>query len=328
MSARSQFTELPKPVHYRLYDRFYSSGGEAVIDASASSHWQEYARSFSVRSVADDSKFAGYGFGGSGSDTLSARMLAWIGNALHLACLDLPNLRRDVREAKEVIRRMGLVFSQDAFRQVCTLNLLARQMQTMQAPKRVLIIGDGHGILSALIHSRFPTARIVLIDLGSVLFFQAYHLYKAFPGATQLLTDEDANGSDSDFSFCPADYLETLPEGPFDLAINIASMQEMAPAVTARYFALLRERSTRLFYCCNRLEKHLVGGEITRFMDYPWSSADEYSVDGPCPWHQWFFGRGSSPHVKILGFSVPLIHKYDGCHWHRLARLGGKYISD
>jgi len=296
------------------------------VEAAASSHWKECSRHFKVRtSGADQFEVAGYGFGSSGSGSLPARLLSWAGNAFHLSYLGLSGLRQDVREAKVVVQRMGLAFSPDAFRQVCTLNLLVRQMQTKQVPNRILIIGDGHGIPAALIHTRYPDARIFLADLGSVLFFQAYHLHKAFPDAPQALTDEDGDGhTRSVFNFCPADSLDTLPQDAFDLAINVASMQEINPAVTARYFALLRRHNTRLFYCCNRLEKRLRGGEITRFMDYPWSPADEHWVDGPCPWHQWFFGRGSSPHVRLWGCPVPFMHRYDGPHWHRLTRLRGE----
>ena len=319
----------PKSVHYRLYNRYYSND-TAIVEKVASSHWKECARHFKVRPIdKDDFKLAGYGFGSNAYGSLFARLFAWAGNAIHLSYLGLPGLRQDVRMAKRVIQSMGLAFSQDAFRQVCTLNLLVRKMETMQDPHRILIIGDGHGILAALLHSRYPNSRIFLADLGSVLFFQAYHLHKAFPGAPQVLIDEDLDNHDNAvFSLCPADRVDMLPQDELDLAINLASMQEMDPAVTANYFALLRQRKTRLFYCCNRLEKHLEGGEITRFMDYPWSPADKHLVDGPCPWHQWYFGRGASPNVRLCGVPVPMMHRYDGKHWHRLTRLNGESTHD
>jgi hypothetical protein len=273
-----------------------------------------------VNPLDDDFAATGYGFGTSGNHSLPARLLAWIGNAMHLMILGLPGLQGHVRNAKRVVHRMGLTFSQDAFWQVCTVNLLYQYLNAEKAPEHILVIGDGYGVLSALIHSLYPNARLYLADLGSVLFFQAYHLQRAFPKVPQAVTDED-DGVFGVFNFVPADHLETLPLGDFDLAVNIASMQEMAPAVTARYFTLLRERNTRLLYCCNRLEKRLVGGEITRFMDYPWVLGDEHLVDEPCPWHQWFFGLGSSPLVKLQGIPIPLMHRYDGQHWHRLTRL-------
>lgn len=307
-------------VSQRLFHRFYSDG-HAIADKSASSHWTDYAKNFSVLSVENGFELAGYGFGGSGNRSLFARISAWVGNALHLIQLATPNLRQDVRDAKHVVARMGLEFSQDAFRQVCTLNLLASRLSAGVPPDRILVIGDGHGILSALLHSRYPTAQIFLADLGSVLLFQAYHLHKAYPDASQVLTDDNVNEW-GEFNFCPADRLETLPMESFSLAINVASMQEMDPVVTASYFNLLRAHRTRFFYCCNRAEKRLVGGEITRFMDYPWKQSDVNLIDELCPWHQWFLGRGATPNVTVWGIPIPFLHRYDGPHWHRFTRLG------
>ena len=126
------------PVH-KLYQRFYNNGN-AIIDAAASSHWQECAKKFEVCSFGEEhfEVIAGYGFGTSGNSRLLSRLFNWIGNMVHLAYLGLPGLWQDVQKAKQVVKRTGLSFSQDAFRQDCTLNLLVRQMQTTQAPDRVL----------------------------------------------------------------------------------------------------------------------------------------------------------------------------------------------
>jgi hypothetical protein len=306
-------------VHHRLFRRFYRNG-KAIEAESASSHWQLFSKNFSAQADGNDLELVGSGFGESGNLGAVARVSALVGNSLHLACLAMPDLRQDVVDARATVERMGLVFSQDAFRQACTLNLLASHLGSV-APERILVIGDGHGILSALLHVRYPNARIFLADLGPVLLFQAHHLYRAFPDVAQAITDENAAGT-ATFNFCPADRLDTLPPESLDLAINVASMQEMDPAVTASYFAVLRQHDTSLFYCCNRVEKRMVGGEVARFMDFPWLPSDVHLVDALCPWHQWFVGRGTSPHVRLLGVPVPLMHRYDGPHWHRLTRLG------
>lgn len=316
--------DTPAPalfVHEQLFQRYYSNG-LALPDKSASSHWSELATRFLVRPVKNGFELAGYGFGGSGSTSLLARIEARVGNALQLKMRTTLGLRRDVHIAKEVVARMELAFSQDAFRQVCTLNLLEKYFSSVDQPNRILVIGDGHGVLSALLHQRYPKAKIFLVDLGSVLFFQAYHLQKAYPDTSQALASNNVNQGGEGFNFCPADQLESMSSESFDLAINVASMQEMDPAVTAKYFQLMRSHDTKFFYCCNRLEKRLVGGEIARIMDYPWTSSDEHFVDEPCPWHQWFFGRGHSPHVTVFGMPIPFIHRYDGPHWHRLTKFG------
>ena len=311
--------------YYRLYERFYKDG-KALLDRSASGHWRECARHFKITDCGrDDLQAVGYGFGSSDSIRYSDRLFALAGNGIRMAGLKVPGLTKRVRDAKTVVRRMGLWFSQDAFRQVCTLTLIEKQLAPMATPKRILIIGDGPGILSALLHASYPSAEIFLIDLGSVLFFQAYNHHRGFPDERKAITDESTiRDGFIAFNYCPADRLSTLPNCDFDLAVNVASMQEMDKAVTADYFALMRRHNTKLFYCCNRLEKHLVGGEISRFMDYPWSPADEHLIDEPCPWHQWYFGIGRSPNVTFLSLPVPLMHRYDGLHWHRFTRLERK----
>lgn len=293
----------------------------------ASSHWQDFSRQFQVK-VGDDGvlqDLVGYGFGESDRSSIALRTFAAIGNWLHLLVLDAPGLRAQVPLAKKLVHQMGLHFSQDAFRQTCTDWFLAGRLKNGAARERpgtILVIGDGHGILSALLHIRFPAARIFLVDLGATLLFQAVYLAKAFPSAPHALTDEDvAPACGATFSYCPADRIESLPNGDIDLAINVASMQEMTPTVVADYFKLLRKRRTRIFYCCNRLEKRLSGGELLRFMDYPWSPADVHLVDEACPWHQWFFGPSRAPRVRVGGVPIPLVHRYDGVHWHRLTRL-------
>lgn len=310
----------------RLFARYYRNG-EALVEG-ASSHWRSFSRQFEVMvgEGGEIQKLVGYGFGESHRFSIGSRTFAAIGNWLHLLVLDAPGLRAKVPQAKRVVHQMGLHFSQDAFRQMCADWFLGGAIENGAAGgggvRTILVIGDGHGILSALLHNRFPSARILLVDLGATLLFQAAHLAKAFPSATHVLTDEDfAATSDATFSYCPADRIESLPKGVIDLAINVASMQEMTPAAVADYFKLLRERRTKMFYCCNRLEKRLPGGEVLRFMDYPWSPDDMHLIDGPCPWLQWIFGRSRATHVRVSGVPIPLVHRYDGVIWHRLTRI-------
>ncbi len=132
----------------------------------------------------------------------------------------------------------------------------------------------------------------------------------------------DSVHMDNGFFYCPAEKPEYFPEEEIDLAINVASMQEMTMDAVAAYFQYLRERKTKLFYCCNRLEKNLPDGKCIRFMDYPWKKEDIRLVDEKCPWHQFFFGRSAAHHYKLFKrIPIPLLHRYDGVHWHRLSLL-------
>jgi len=154
-------------------------------------------------------------------------------------------------------------------------------------------------------------------------FFQAYYLGQAFANKKHVLlgkTKEENN--ENGFFYCPAERLQDFPLEEIDLAINVASMQEMTIGVVNNYFRMMRERKTKLFYCCNRLEKTLPDGQVTRFKEYGWKNDDIHLIDEKCPWHQYFAGRGTSENVKLMNIlPIPLLHRYDGVHWHRLSLL-------
>ena len=106
---------------------------------------------------------------------------------------------------------------------------------------------------------------------------------------------------------------ELLRLRPVDTALNIASMQEMDPSVISAYFDDLRAIGyyrQLAFYCCNREEKRLPDGEVTRFSEYPWNSSDKMIVDELCPWHQ-----------QHYVFRIPTYRLYDGPIRHRLVIL-------
>ena len=86
--------------------------------------------------------------------------------------------------------------------------------------------------------------------------------------------------------FVAPQHAELIPE-KIDCAFNIASMGEMSEFSISAYFTFLRRRSSMnsRFYCVNRSEKQLPGGEVTRFADYPWNEDDMVFIDGPCPYN-------------------------------------------
>ena len=106
---------------------------------------------------------------------------------------------------------------------------------------------------------------------------------------------------------------ELLRLCPVDLALNIASMQEMDTPVISAYFEDLRAIASQrqlASYCCNREENRLPDGTVTRFSEYPWNSSDKITVDELCPWHQQYYV-----------FRIPAYRLYDGPIRHRLATL-------
>ncbi|HEX7005579.1 MAG TPA: putative sugar O-methyltransferase [Alphaproteobacteria bacterium] len=144
-------------------------------------------------------------------------------------------------------------------------------------PTTILEIGAGLGHLSALLR-RVCGARIYIVDLPETIMRAAPRL--AHHGTVALPHQEPV----SDINFLVPSQLDRVP--PVQLAINIASMQEMRLTEIARYFDWLRGNA-ELFYCVNRVEKWLsdeAGSADTtgarqdypvRFTDYPWGDCDD-----------------------------------------------------
>lgn len=309
-----------------LYDRYYQQN---VRSQDMSSHWVEFSSQFNVQRQ-DDGTFTaleGAGFGDLHWGSVSRRVMHDLCIGSHLLHLPQRSALLALRRTwSDVCRRMGIDPTFDTFRQVCTLELLKRWTADVlpRRPLRFLMIGDGYGVLAALVKAHWPDARITLVDLGQSLIFQAFHLQRAYPPPHAHALAGAAEAAGADFVYCPSDHRESLDASRFDVAVNVASMQEMDPAAVASYFAFLRGHMeiTNLFYCCNREWKRLPDGQVSAIAEYPWAAADRILVEEPCPWHQYDFtprpaGRGP----RVLGLQVPGVSHYDGTHRHRLVTL-------
>lgn len=308
-----------------LYDRYYRT--DHTPPDLVSSHWREYHKEIKLDFSGDEmDTLKGVGFGYESNVSWYQKIPNWMTNISYLGIL--PNrmdLLRLIPIARKIAKKMNCSFTDDCSRQVCTLALLKVHMPP-ERKIRVINIGDGHGFLSALIKEVFPNSTICLVDLGKTLLFQHHFCSKAYPQKKHCLILEQKNFQeiDADFIYCPAENLSLLDSFSFDVAINIASMQEMNEKTVEYYFNFLRKHLVKnnLFYCCNRIEKHMPDGEISSFFLYPWDKNDRYLIDENCPWQKFFFDihqtfRGP----KIFNVRLPLINYFDGETWHRLSVL-------
>ena len=124
-------------------------------------------------------------------------------------------------------------------------------------PPRVLEIGGGYGGLALHLSRILGDCRYVLIDLPETLIFSAAYLSLHAPGKRIFLYDPAHREapvavSDHDFTLLPDYRLDALAGSEFDLALNVASMQEMRPDQITRYLDFLRDRCRGVFYSCNR----------------------------------------------------------------------------
>lgn len=307
----------------RLYREYFGRGDLP----GGSSHWREYSERFEVELNEDGVpvRMKGFGFGDLEAKDRPRRwakealtLVRTVSNPFALANLGL------LRTGKAVAHAMSLAYAQDAWRQAMTLAFLRARGAMPEPPALVMIIGDGYGLLSGLIHRVYPNVPVVTVDLGRTLCFQVSGLQRAFPNARHVLVHDGMVAGDWDFLYVPAERIDQIPDAPLSLAINVASMQEMTPETVASYFAFMRDRGVERFYCCNRERKVLVGGEVSAFHKYPWAPEDVHLVDEVCPWHRYFLDRHTLENgPRVLGFRTPFVNHYDGIHLHRLTLIRG-----
>ena len=312
-----------------LKDRYYleNSSPEHLV----SSHWRRLHKSFKVTfgegEVVD---LRGSGFGYAHEMTIAGRLFSWATIISYFGAL---NGRRELigflRKGVSLADKMGVPFSYNCFRQICTFALLSRNFH-FRGGERILIIGDGFGFLSAFIKQMLPQAKITLLDLGKTLLFQVHYCARVHPEAGHHLPFDvrtekpNPEAMDASFVYCPAEYMEALKDFEYDIAINIASFQEMNSATVSNYFDFMRGslKKDNLFYCCNRIEKIMEGGEVSRFFSYPWRKDDIYLVDEYCPWHRHFLSpQLSTCGPELQGVRIPFVNYFDGPVFHRLTVL-------
>lgn len=298
-------------------------------DPSASSHWKKYHSEFKF----SGNEFSGLnGFGGRTKMTLGPRLMV------------LMLLQRRFRRfgdnfsifnaidacARTVTEAQRRAYDLDVLRQVLTIAFLHTNAPSQLHEKSsICVIGDGFASMTALLLASKSAGRVFLVNLTKTLLVDLWYLKlwmgeKNFQTSVELVTDEagleKALARRPSVDHCTGQVIaiqasdhELLQGCPADVVVNIASMQEMDPPVIEAYFDDMRAISCKkdlLFYCCNRKEKQLPDGAVTKFDQYPWRGDDEIIVDGLCPWHQYYYST-----------RPPFYRPYDGPHIHRLVKF-------
>ena len=165
---------------------FQDGSGPDAQSPFVSSYWAHHSELFDVQS--DD---AGNLTSLMGSAVPSCKWDNAITRALDNLCyishlVHLPHRKEIIQLralAARVCRSMDLDPTMNVLRQVYTLETIKRNLppELHHKPMKVLIIGDGCGILSALFKAVFRDSTVVLVDIGRTLLFQAYYCQKAHP---------------------------------------------------------------------------------------------------------------------------------------------------
>lgn len=291
------------------------------VERGASTHWLEMHQTFEYRAGRLD------GLKGFGGFIPRSSLLRRVGHRLmqrpyrQMAKSFAEFPRWDAMAAK-LARSQGRIYDLDMLRQSITLAFLRDLLPDCMSPNStLLVIGDGFGTLSSLALMAEPQLRVILVNLTKTLLVDLIFIQRGVPEATIALptTAESMQLAIADGKVkviaVRADDCMFVREAKIDLAVNIASMQEMNPAAIEDYFVAMRSRressgSDLYFYCCNREEKVFSDGTTVRFADYPWSRDDLVLADELCPWHQFYYA-----------LLPPRYLPYDGPIRHRLIKM-------
>ena len=292
-------------------------------DPGSSSHWNKFHKEFKFTGK----DFSGLkGFGGLSRPYKGVRKI--LNSVLQEKFRRMGNDYRDFAEIESRARiladRQNRGFDLDVIRQVITLAFLKHNIpERLGAKKTALVIGDGFGTMTALLLDNKFAGTIILVNLNKTLLVDLWYL-RIFLGENEFQTSVRLVQSSDDLRLLSSEKEESgvrviaiqaenhqiLGQCAIDLAINIVSMQEMNPEFISEYFDDLYTMSSKndiAFYCCNRDEKSLPDGTITRFKDYPWRDGDKVLVNELCPWHQQYYS-----------FLPPFFRSYDGPIRHQI----------
>ena len=310
--------QLPNPrlIKY-LYDSYYLKK-KATRDM-LSSFWKEFVPKLNLRidKHGDIVSFKGYGFGSTYYTNILNLLLQHICNISYFIRLEnKKELIFLIKEAMSNLKKINGFLSYDSFRQICAVCEIKKNLTLSEKDEfNILVIGDGNGFLSCLLKRIYPKSKIILLDIGEVLSFQAINAQIIYPESSHVyFNDANLSKKTFDFLYIPAEEMDKYSDVniKYTLSVNIVSMQEMSYETINRYFDLLRTRSNsyNLFYCCNRVLKVLPGGERIEFSKFPWHAKDRHILDGEPKFYRYF-----------LSGKFPFMHFFDGPIHRRLSHL-------
>jgi len=169
------------------------------------------------------------------------------------------------------------------------LNILHAYVN-IKRPLTILEIGGGNGNLLTLLKGSSNNSTIIDVDLPETLSHAIPFIYDLFPNENILLPHEANDNSLQNlekysFVFLTPKQINLIKSRSIDLAINIASFQEMKQVEINKYFELINRCSKHnsYFFCSNRVEKYPnsfshddeITEPVNHFFNYPWNPSNK-----------------------------------------------------
>ena len=159
---------------------------------------------------------------------------------------DYPELRESpMADPASIVKIDGVPYSTILLTHLYFFLRITATCERQRTLRNVLEIGGGYGGLARLFKLLRPQTRYWIVDLPESLFFAEVFLCESFPEA-RVLYVTDANVSDAekaDFVLVPAQCTSALDARHFDVAVNTASLQEMAQSSLNFWMDLLQNRT-------------------------------------------------------------------------------------
>ena len=164
----------------------------------------------------------------------------------------------------------GRRVSHDILRFQEIVTTLYRESALTRLPPRPMIleIGGGYGGLAHHLSRLTSPQTYIIVDLPETLLFSGAYLSLLNPDKRVTLYDanDPEHDLDGDFVLVPNYRLSLLKSRRFDMAFNIASMQEMRTDQAEAYLAFIAETCRGMFYCHN-LDRLPLNTELTSLVN-------------------------------------------------------------
>ncbi|MEM7525489.1 MAG: putative sugar O-methyltransferase, partial [Pseudomonadota bacterium] len=211
-----------------------------AVDAAASAHWRHWSDRLEVHDKAV-LKQAGFG-------TIDTRV-SWWRQALHdihqrrFRPLASPSsdYSHTEKAARVIAAAQGRLFDLDMMRQAITVDFIGGKIALNEIDV-ICVIGDGFGVLSSLLSKMQKKRKIICLNLTRILYVDLLYANKSLDlNEIALAHDENSlheslHAEGIKIIGVEAKNAQILKSSPTQLAINIASFQEMDPAIVKAYF--------------------------------------------------------------------------------------------
>lgn len=175
--------------------------------------------------------------------------------------------------------RNGRLISQDLANSALEAQSILAGLPGTTGVKRVAELGAGYGRNAHVLISLLPGVRYVVIDIPPALYVSQRYLSSVFPGrkvftwrSFQSYAEIKTEFEQADLAFLLPSQIEMLPDGCFDLFVNVSSLHEMRLEQIKYYFAQIRRlvRDRGWFYLKEWKESHIpVENIVIRQEEYP-----------------------------------------------------------